>query len=57
MIEKQFINTTEAAKVLGLSAYTIREMVKDGRLTAYRPTRYILFDRDELIATIKSCKM
>jgi DNA-binding XRE family transcriptional regulator len=42
-MQKQYVNQTDAAKLLGVCTYTIRNMEKDGRLTRdsrFRSPRY-----------------
>lgn len=43
-----YITTSEAAEVLGVSNIRVRQFVAEGRLTRYMVGRTILLDRDEV---------
>lgn len=49
-----YATQAEAAKYLGVTARTIREMIADGRLTGYRSgTRLVRVDLNELDAAMR----
>jgi hypothetical protein len=61
----QLVDVTSAANMLGLSTWTIRELVASGELPVVRPPaalnrtramRRLLFDRRDLVAAIDRWK-
>lgn len=51
---RRYAKIAEAAEYLGVTARTIRAMVSDGRLTAYRNgSRLVRIDLNELDAAMK----
>jgi excisionase family DNA binding protein len=51
---RRYVKIGEAADYLGVNERTIRNMISDGRLTAYRGgARLIRIDLDELDAAMK----
>ncbi|MBM4035680.1 MAG: MerR family DNA-binding transcriptional regulator [Planctomycetes bacterium] len=52
---RQYLRVAEAAQLLGVSASTLRNWDRQGKLKAARHpmNRYRLYDRDELLALLK----
>jgi excisionase family DNA binding protein len=50
------LSIVEAAGLLGLSKWTIRDMVGDGRINVVRLGRRVLIERDELLRLIEAGK-
>jgi excisionase family DNA binding protein len=48
VVRARFLAVTAAATYSGLSEETIRRWLRSGRLTAYRPNRRVLVDREQL---------
>lgn len=50
---RNYVTQAQAAEYLGITPRTIREMIADGRLTAYRlGTRVVRLDLDEIDAAM-----
>jgi len=50
----ELITTADLAKMIHLSEYTVRKLVRDGKLPAYQLNgKQYLFDPDEVLRTIK----
>ena len=48
-----YISITESAELLGCTTRTIRKMIADGRLSAYRlGSRFVRLHRDEVLAAL-----
>lgn len=53
-IDRRYITIGETAEYLGLTERTVRQMISDGRLTAYRSGRRVIRLRvDEIDAAMK----
>lgn len=54
-LEQRWLNFGEAARYSGISAESLRRLVRAGRLRVFRPTeRKVLIDRAELDAFIEA---
>jgi len=51
--ERLTLSTAEAAKILGISASTVRRAAKAGRLAYVRPARKILILREPLFEILR----
>jgi excisionase family DNA binding protein len=54
---KNLISTNEVAKYLGISYSTVRRLVYDGSLTAYKIRGKIRFSIDEVMSYIESTRI
>lgn len=54
MLEKQFLSTSEAAKLMGMSVSHLYVLARRGTIPSHRPWgRKLVFDRNELTKLIK----
>lgn len=54
LARRRYIKITEAAKYLGVTDRTIRQMIADGRLTGYRSgSRLVRVDLNEIDAAMR----
>jgi len=51
----EFITSDEAMSLLCISRTTLNRLIEKRRITAYKPTGRLLFNRDELSEYIESC--
>ena len=55
-LEKKFITVKELSRIISMPAYTIRKLIREGKITAYRISkRKYYLDVDEVIKEIKKC--
>ena len=55
-MEDKFLTIKEASKLTKLSVSLINKLVKEGKIPSLKVEKRRLFDRDELIAWMKSQK-
>ena len=49
MQDKQFISTTEAAKILGVSRITIFDRIKKGKIPANKVGRNFIIEKNQIV--------
>lgn len=54
MIENSWMNVEQAAQYVGLSAYTVRRLAKDGDLPAAKIGRSYRFKRDDIDSYVRN---
>lgn len=54
----QLLTTDDIAHMLHLSPYTVRKMVREGKIPAYQLNgKHYLFDPDEVVRTVKRSRV
>ena len=53
----EYLDCSQAAEVARCSVYRVREAIKNGELSAYKPGKSYLIDATDLDNWIKHCKI
>ena len=56
-METPFLKVKDAAELLGMSPWTVRDLIRRGIIPGYKITRHIVILRDELEKAVKAARV